>query len=392
MISDSQMDKFFSDRLRDYPSSVPENMWDRIMEKKKKDRMFWLFFFRLFTIAVLALGLTGGYFMLNQKRSPVNTKTDSTGMNQTPIIANTTKSNQLNTPTVRDQVKFATIDTVYKKTNQNSKIARNYFGDINRTRSNSSDQIKTSQTNASSHSASSRIENAPKNISTSGDSIVTKEKETANKKDSLNKKHIPAASTPDSSKSKEIKKPEQQNKQNNGKWYLDLYASPDYPIVATSEFDHSVSKLSYTVGIKINRALGKHFSVKTGIQYSQINIIGDDSLFAGATLHIKRLDLPVLIGYSLGKGDLKTTVNGGVIFNLNSAVRPDSAQKFFESNLGLSLYLGVNFERKINERLSLFGEPYYRYQLSSMTISSVSNVKFIDIVGISIGARYYFKK
>ncbi len=152
------------------------------------------------------------------------------------------------------------------------------------------------------------------------------------------------------------------------------------------------SKLSYTIGIRINRSIGKHFSLKTGIQYSQINIIGDDSVFGGATIHIKRLDLPVLVGYSFGKGDIKTTINGGVLFNLNSSVSPESAQTFFENNLGLSLYLGVNFEKKVKEKLSLFVEPYYRYQLNPMTISSVQNVKFIDIAGISFGARYYFKK
>jgi hypothetical protein len=392
MISDNQMDQFFSNRLRNYSSSVPENMWDRIVEKKKRDRMLWLFFSRIMIIALLIFGLIGGYLKFNQKKLAANTGKESGIDNKTPIISDTLNASPSNLPMSRNQKQLTQINSVDKKANQNNKTKVNYFNNINHKKLNSSGHIISSQARAPGHDVSSDIENASKNISTTGDSIATNENKTESKKDSLKKK--PSVKTPatDSTKSNEVKKPEKQNKQNNGKWYIDLYASPDYPIIAPTPFDYSISKLSYTIGIKINRAIGKHISIKTGIQYSQINIVGDDSLFAGATLHIKRLDLPVFIGYSLGKRDLKTTINGGIIFNLNSSVSPDSVRNFFENNLGLSLYLGVNFEKRIKEKLSLFVEPYYRYQLNSMTVPSVINLKFIDIVGISFGARYYFKK
>ncbi len=99
-----------------------------------------------------------------------------------------------------------------------------------------------------------------------------------------------------------------------------------------------------------------------------------------------RLDLPVLAGYTMGKENLKTTINGGAIFNLNTW-----PHGFFKTNTGVSLYLGVNFEEKINDKFSLFAEPYYRYQLTNMTADTISILKFIDVVGINIGVRYYFK-
>ncbi len=383
MISDSQIDQFFNDRLRNYPSSVPEDMWDRITEKKKRDRMLWLFFSRIVIIALLVSGLTGSYLVFNKKKISITTNTGGIQKNQPSIVTNAAKTNPSVSSFAQDQGPVSEISAMGKNGKQKRNTGLNYFESKDHTKKNSVH-----------HEVPPQTENGSIVIATHGESAVIDTTTTKNVKvkDSLDKKSPVKTTVPDSPQSKEVTKTEKQNKQNNGKWYLDLFASPDYPILAASPFDQSYSKLSYTIGFKINRAIGKHFSVKTGIQYSQINIVGDDSLFGGATLHIKRLDLPVIIGYSLGKGDIKTTINGGILFNLSSSVSPDSAQTFFENNLGLSLYLGVNFEKKVNEKLSLFVEPYYRYQLNSMTISSVQNVKFIDIVGISFGARYYFKK
>ncbi len=392
MISDNQMDQFFRERMGNYSSPVPENMWNRIMEKKKRDSMLWLFFFRLMVIAVLLFGLTGGYFTFKQKTITKNSETSNSIVQQTPIVADSIKSKPSTSPLTKDQVQQTSATIQKEKADQNSSKDIHYFDAIDHRKPNTSNREVQINTRNSSQSISLKAD------STTAVPITNK---TLDKNDSLNKKSLAKSLVADSTKSNEVKKPGKQNKQKDGKWYLDLYASPDYPIVAPTPFDHTVSKLSYTIGIKINRTLGKHFSVKTGIQYSQINIIGDDSLFAGATLHIKRLDLPVLVGYSFGNGDLKTTINGGAIFNLYSSVSsvpaqnlftPPPVQDYFEKNLGVSLYLGVNFEKKIKEKLALFVEPYYRYQLSSMTVPSVMNVKFIDIVGISLGARYYFKK
>ena len=383
MISDNQMDQIFRNRLENYSSSVPENMWNRILEKKKRDRMLWLFFSRLMIIAALVFGLTGGYLILNQKKVSTNANTIGIQSNHPLVSTNAAKTNQSITNLTQDQMPVPEIGAAGKNGKLKSNTQANYFDAVDHTKK------KTVL-----HDTPSQTENGSTVITTHRESAVIDTTTVKNVKenDSLNKKPLVKTTAADSSKSKEVKKPEKQNNQNNGKWYLDLYASPDYPIVTPQDFGETVSKLSYTIGIKINRTLGKHISVKTGIQYSQINIIGDDSLLTGATLHIKRLDLPVLVGYSLGKGNVKSTINGGIIFNLNSSVSPAFAQNFFENNLGMSLYLGVNFEKRIKEKLSLFVEPYYRYQLSPMTIPSVSNMKFIDIVGISFGARYYFKK
>jgi hypothetical protein len=379
MISDSQMDNFFSDQLRDYPSTVPEDMWGRIVEKKKRDRMIWLFFFRLLAIVILALGLRG-YFIINQNKSAVNIATDSAGINHARIIPDTIKTNVSNLPSTQNQTQESQIYGANKNENRKEKTRINYLDKFDHAKSSNQDNANMSKTGSASKAQSATISSA-----TTADSNAVKKNKAEDKNDSLHKEPLAKATVTDTSQSKDLEKPKEEKKLNNRKWYLDLYASPDYPIVSPHEYEQS--KLSYTLGVRINRSLGDHFSLKTGIQYSKVNI-ADDSLF----LHLKRFDLPVLVGYSVGNEKLKATFNGGVILNLYSWFPGSDSIVFFKTNTGLSLYLGVNFETKINEKFSLFGEPYYRYQLTSMTVSSVSNVKFIDIVGISIGARYYFKK
>jgi hypothetical protein len=379
MISDDQMIEFFNDRLRDYPSSVPASMWDRIIAKKKRDRMMWLFFFRLFALVVLFLGLAGVYFIFNQKKKASTVTIGNTKINHKPFIADTIKANLSNLPSGRDQTGFD------KLKNENKKMQRNEKAQITYSRN-----LEDAKMNIPDKDNSSNNQNTTEALSVSSDSNELEKSKAEYKEDTIGTKLFIQAPYGDSTRTADLKKPETENKPNNRKWFLDLYASPDYPIV--SPHDNEKSKLSFTLGVRINRSLGKHFSLKTGIQFSQINIIASDSLFGGMTIHLMRLDLPVLAGYSVGDEKFRTTFNGGAIMNLYSWPQGNGQTDFFKTNTGFSLYLGVNFESRINSRFFLFSEPYYRYQLTSMTVSSVSSMKFIDIVGISIGVRYYFKK
>jgi hypothetical protein len=203
----------------------------------------------------------------------------------------------------------------------------------------------------------------------------------------------PKPITADSVKSATLKKSDSTKKNNGNKWSLDLYASPDYPIDYGEKY--VTGKLSYTAGVRLNRSFGNRFSGKIGLQFSKMNYNFTDSNSRSGADQLRSLDLPVLAGYSWGDRSFGMTVNAGVVFNLYSWSRGDSlsySSYYFKTNTGLSLYLGVHLEKQINERLSIFTEPYYRYRLSSMTVSTVYFLKFIDVAGISFGARYYFKK
>jgi hypothetical protein len=203
----------------------------------------------------------------------------------------------------------------------------------------------------------------------------------------------PKLSTTDSAKNAISKKEDSTKSIKEKKWSLDLFGSPDYPIVYGEP--NVKTKLSYTAGLRINRSFGKRFSGTIGIQFSRLNYeFTADSTGYFNPGHLKSLDLPVLAGYSLGNKTLGMTINAGVIFNLYSTPGSDSANYsayYFKKNTGLSLYLGFHLERQIKDRLAVFTEPYYRYRLSSMTVSSVNFLKFIDVAGLSFGVRYYLK-
>ena len=126
MISDNQMDEFFKDRFRDSPSAVPEDMWGRIIEKKKRDRMFRLFFLRLLAIVILSLALVGGYFIINQKKSVSVIGMDITKTKQPPVISDINKSSESNLHARLDQVKIPQINEENKKTSQKKKT-KNLF-------------------------------------------------------------------------------------------------------------------------------------------------------------------------------------------------------------------------------------------------------------------------
>ncbi len=178
MISDNQTDIFFNDRLQDYPSAVPADMWNRIVEKKKRDRMIWLFFLRLFALIILSLALAGGYFIFNQKKSSSAIVMDSTKINQSSIITDTSKASVSNLPSGRDQVQLPQINEVSKKTNQKEKKQINYLNKFDHAKSNT-------QNNAvSSKQENTLAKSTPIISSTLTDSNVTKENKTDDKKDS----------------------------------------------------------------------------------------------------------------------------------------------------------------------------------------------------------------
>ena len=64
-MTDHQFDEFIRDRLRDYPSPVPENFWDRIQPKKDKDRKGFFFWFRYIILpGCLLAGIAAACFII----------------------------------------------------------------------------------------------------------------------------------------------------------------------------------------------------------------------------------------------------------------------------------------------------------------------------------------
>jgi hypothetical protein len=166
-------------------------------------------------------------------------------------------------------------------------------------------------------------------------------------------------------------------------------ASPDY--LFNIRQDNQLAKFSYTAGIRLTKVFHSGFLATVGLQYSRISLKGiSDSLFS-RTNGFKNIDLPLLIGYETASNRFKVAIRGGAIVNIHSwPLHAESAAPYYRTNTGISLYLGLNVIQQLNDRLTLFAEPYYRYQLSDMLNSPLSEK--IDVGGLFIGIRYDLKQ
>ncbi len=168
---------------------------------------------------------------------------------------------------------------------------------------------------------------------------------------------------------------------------LDLSLSPLIP--------HTPSRdgLSYAAGLRVSIPIRKRFSFISGFQYTMIRLKQyKDSGTAHSASRITNLDLPVLISYTAEMKQFRLGVNTGLIANLHSWPGGASASynMSYLKNTGLSLYLGLDLEKKLGSRWSLFVEPYYKYQLTKR--ADVPDVQQGDAPGSFFGVRYNFKK
>ena len=176
-------------------------------------------------------------------------------------------------------------------------------------------------------------------------------------------------------------------------WYLEALGSPDYPIVHSSLDGSSIRELpllSYTIGIRVTKIFESGFLMTAGLQYSWINLRNKyDSL--PLPHQFRNLDIPLLIGYEKGNDLFKVGIRGGVIFNIHSW--PGSSDpyisEYLKSNTGISSYIGLELIRQVNDRISIFAEPYYRHQFSNMFKTPF--VEKIDVAGIFLGLRLTLK-
>ena len=187
----------------------------------------------------------------------------------------------------------------------------------------------------------------------------------------------------------------------NRKWYLDLYGSPDRPFNKLTAPDSAYAsrraqkmEWSYTVGLRLTRTFGPHFSGTIGFQYSKINEkLGLPAPNGLGVFHlaIRSLDIPLLIGYRFGdESSFMTKVNAGILFNANSRYEYtyQRISRDYTQNGSVNAYLGFNLARRVSDKMLLFSEPYFKYQLSGTRDVFNPYAQRIMVAGLSVGVRY----
>ena len=232
-------------------------------------------------------------------------------------------------------------------------------------------------------------------------------------------------------------------------WYLEAYVSPDYAFKSTDKGNLPESyfakkdstehfQSAFSAGLRISKSLGENLMIKSGLQYSQINekfslrtenerrlitvvtirtiirspgdtlVVSDTSMveqigYRVKTTHNKyrSLDVPLILGYEWGNEKWKGSINAGVILNIRSWQQGEmldtsytavsfskSSAQTFKQNIGLGLYAGFSIIKPVADRIEIFAEPYFRYNISNMTQSkSLFNQRFHS-AGINLGIRY----
>ena len=227
------------------------------------------------------------------------------------------------------------------------------------------------------------------------------------------------------------------------KSYVDFYSSVDFINRQFSDSANSIylknrnevitSQLSFSAGLRYVKEFGKHFNFSTGLNYSQINeqfkfskgniiqIIYVTNA-SGDTIDIyqtestrykttynkyRTIDLPITIGYGWKKNNWDFIVNAGVIMNivsfykgdvLNSDLQPiamnaSTLSKDYQlkTNIGLGCIGSLSIVHPINNKFSVFTEPYFRYNFSLMNKETTHFKQRFTTTGLRLGVRMNLK-
>jgi hypothetical protein len=121
----------------------------------------------------------------------------------------------------------------------------------------------------------------------------------------------------------------------------------------------------------------------------------------------RTIDLPITIGYGWKKNNWDFIVNAGVIMNivsfykgdvLNSDLQPiamnaSTLSKDYQlkTNIGLGCIGSLSIVHPINNKFSIFTEPYFRYNFSLMNKETTHFKQRFITSGLRLGVRMNLK-
>jgi hypothetical protein len=224
------------------------------------------------------------------------------------------------------------------------------------------------------------------------------------------------------------------------KMYWEVYTGVDYASKKYTDTGNSVFlekrkattsfQSAYSAGVRFTRVFNNGVSFRTGLNYSQINekfsfiqsnlvqttyiidaVSGDTtgSYTVRGTRYkttfnkYRSLDIPLLLGYEVGNGRFHANFNAGAIVNLYSwqqgelldtNYQPISITTgkgndafHYKTNAGIGFTAAASMYYKLNDRLHLLAEPYFRYSLSPMSKDVLSLQERFTTIGLRLGIR-----
>ena len=256
-----------------------------------------------------------------------------------------------------------------------------------------------------------------------------------NTKTELQKRKVPSWMLPDC--------PEMEKDASGNKKYIEIYGGPDLALRNMSDTGNSVYlqkrkestsiSSAFSAGIRYTRVFSNSMSVRAGINYNQINekftfiqgnlvqityiidVNGDTtgSYITNGTRYkttnnkYRSIDVPLMIGYEMGNGKLHVNINAGPVINiyswqkgevLDTALRPvnittgkESSPYQFKTNAGVGVMAAVSLYYKLNEKIHLMAEPYFRYNFSPLNTDKLTLKQKFNTAGLRLGIRVDLK-
>jgi len=483
MNMNQRFDDNIKEQFQDYSPEVHPRIWENIVKEREKRKPvgFWLNFFNgrniLLLTALLIVTGSGAYFLLkNTSKKDNNTIAAADTKSTTTNTVTTTPGNNTNNEKTNGTGEFVTGTGTLNTSdgaaeNSNTPTDKNNKAGDNNEIKNTTADVNTFNTFSTAGASKIRVhapgvqsEDENSTATTQGkknkkstvtdyeitdadlasvDPVVRDiylrrllftemQKITADKKmSSLNKRTVPNIYLPGC--------PTFEKDAAGNKTYFEIYGGPDVAFRNLTDTGNSAylqkrkesTKFSsaFSAGIRYTRVFNNGMSIRTGINYSQINekftfvqgnlvqityIIDANGDTTGSYIttgtrykttinKFRTVDVPLLIGYELGNGRLHANINAGVIVNvyswqkgdvLDTAGRPvsittgkTSSPYQFKTNIGMGFMLGTSFYYKLNEKLHLMAEPYFRYNLSPMSKEQLTLSQKYNTAGLRLGLR-----
>lgn len=407
-MKENKFDDLIKNRLENYESSVPENMWERIAGNEKEQKGGFVIRRYSLITALLLIGFASLYYFVYTYNKPgkgvainksfINKRIRKTEINK----LNKGQSTSANALNVIKQGRSGNSNNAIKRNGQ----IKSYSFLKRKKEKNQASYIQSGIIKSSNQPIDDIAFNNFNEIS--GDKIRGTDS-LANKLSIVNKVTKPDSADNSVDKEEEI---------NKDRFSIELYTSPDLSINGISAANKSYEQIlknagagqfSYTFGARMNYEITKRLSAKIGIQYGRVNekISFFDSVASNnftSSNRYKNISVPLIMSYKTNwLRNLDLSINTGIILNIASTFKgaiPSVSglqidlerDKVYNQNPSTILYLSFDISIRINRRSDFFAEPWFNYRLKNMVNPSYLFNQKIHTSGLSLGLRYHLFK
>lgn len=395
-------DERIKKRLQGYESEVPEDMWQRIMQEKKRPKFILLPRRYILLALLLLLGTVTSVFYfktVDQRMDPTLNTKQTQRPAKTMVIDKKADSSNKKTLTVIPHVLNKRSKPLIASSIHNTELKR-LMNLTSKPKQNKSaiepvvtktDLINTAN---SFHSDSEH------------DSTITN-----------NALPIKKQIVPDSADHSITTKPEEQN-DHHDKFSIELYAAPVEAFGDMKDDDMQYQKIlreagstktSYTLGAGITIQITKNISAKTGLRHLQINetMSIPDSFRSGNIVvknKYKNIGIPLQFIMKITKAEnFSASLNTGIVLNISSRYigalpavnygRLDLNKDIvYKKNANVMIHFGVNLAKQLKKRTDIFAEPWLEYRVKNMVNDNYTFTRKLHNSGVSFGVRYRLYK